>query len=162
MKTQTQLLLLVTSLTLSACATTTVKQTDHAIVQEAKQEAPLEGVVQVQNRFMEILDEDKTVTPAEKEKIKTIVKNSFERYRELEVLSNQKKSLLVKETLQKTPNRKKITQIRNALRNSYEERTNLMLTSFDDISKVLKLHPESASRFSEKSSLMWPIRDRSP
>ncbi len=163
MKTNTRLLLIFTIFITSACATSsTTKSENQSIREEAKQEAPLVGVIQVQDKFMEILNEDKTVTSAEKEQIKSIIKNTFDRYQELEVLCNQKKTLLVKATLLNSPNRKKISQIRVALRNAYESRTDLILSSFDEISKVLKLHPESAGRFTEKSSFMWPIRDRSP
>jgi hypothetical protein len=163
MKTHTYLLLVLTVLITSACASSSsIKKEEEGIAEEVRLEAPLEGVTEVQDRFMEILNEDQSVTAAEKDQIKLIIKNTFERYRELVVLSNQKKSLLVKETLQKKVNRKKLSQLRSSFRNAYEARMNLMLGSLDEISKVLKLHPESANRFVDKTNLMWPIRDRAP
>ncbi len=152
-------LLLPLVLILSACAST--QHSEKKIVEEAKQESVVKGSEETQARILEILKQDSSVNDDEHKKIIAIIEKSFTQYQSLELLANQKKTLLIKEYVNQKSDVRKIKSIKNAIKKTYAEKSDLMMECFDNIAKVMKLHPQSAERFFEKANSFWPMRERS-
>lgn len=151
-----KLIIILPLLYLTACSTVSKK----SIEQEAKQQPAAESSAETKRILLDILNQDAKATPAEKQDISRVVEAGFSRYQELEILSNQKKSLLVKEYLSEHPNRKKIYVIKNAIKKAHAEKISVLMDSFDHIAAIMKLHPDAATRFFNSADRMWPMRER--
>jgi hypothetical protein len=143
---------------MSACSST--PHTEHSVTQEAKLEAPVKDTQETHAKLIEILNMDSSLQDSEKQTVIELVNHQYAEYSEIEQVTNQKKTLLMREYMKNSPDRDKIHQIRSAILKNYKKMTNLMMDTFDLIAKKVKLHPETVKRFQNRVDLLWPLHDR--
>ena len=139
MKNKNYVLLLPFLLLMSACSTT--QHSEKKVIEAAALEAPVKDSDETQSKILEILSQDSSVQDGERKSLVAIIDKSFAEYKELELLTNQKKTLLIREYMNKNPDMNKIHSIQASIKKNYSKKSDLMMNCFDRISKVMKMHP---------------------
>lgn len=135
------LLLTLAPFTLVSCAGHSTAQD---IKQEAKQEPVIEGPDQLKTQLKAIVEADQTLTPSERYELNTIIDETYTKTHEIDVMSNQKKSLLMKELLKEKPDLKRMNGIKKELYKAQKQRTDLMMSGIDRAAKTLRVHANTS------------------
>ncbi len=152
MKTKNSVLnLLFLSLTLtllgSGCAST---PSEKALTAEARTEKPIESGKEANESLSGLIESSRELSAQEKQELSKLIDHVYQETASFDVLTNQKKTLLIKELLQAKPDRAKINALQSSIRNVQKKRTAHILTAIDKMCRVVKLHPEMMGPFSEK------------
>ena len=142
---------------LTACATT--GSTEPALVAEARQESPLARVDEVKQAMLSVLNSDTTVEMEEKKKISQLIEQGMQQFEQNTILVNQKKLLLVKEFMKNNPDPSKVEMLKKNIRKLHSAKMDELFKTFNEISKIVKVHPQSQKVFIERANLMWPMKD---
>lgn len=129
---------------LNACSS--MKHTESSIAHEAKKEHPTDGSTETQLKLVEILNQDSSITAVERSQLLNLVEKGFAKNREYEVLANQKKAILVREYIKDNPDQSKISVAKSSIKKLYSKKLEEMMTVFDKMAVVMRLHPQSAEK----------------
>lgn len=150
--------LFLTVTTISGCSTGNHRE--QLVLNEAKLEAPVKDSSETHAKILEILNLDSSIGENDRVAIIDVINKKYSDYNELELVTNQKKTLLIRELMKKDPDKAKVRDIRSAILKNYNKKTKLMMDSFDSVSKIVCLHPETANRLLNRADLLWNLRDR--
>jgi hypothetical protein len=155
-----KLILMIPALFLLGCSS--LPHNEKTVTKEAKLETPTTDSSETQTKLLEILNQDTNVKDEERKQLISIVEESYNKYKELETLSNQKKALLIRESISKNPDKNKLKAIKNAIKKTYHDRAQVLLDTFEHIAVVMKIHPHSAEAYFGRAGTLWPLKDRAP
>jgi hypothetical protein len=128
------------ALTFSSCAS---QPKASEIKEQAKAEPSIESPEQMKAQLRQIVAADATVTEAERNELNNTIDATYTRAQEIDILSNQKKSLLMKELLAPKPSMPKINAIKKSLYAAQKQRIDIIMQGIDQAAKIMRVHPNS-------------------